>query len=179
MRKLIRRYESVMHGNYHRMSLRYGLVIGAIMILSLLLRYLMIYKPSSPMTIWDNIAMLVLMACCVFHYRSSLENKKITFKESWLVGFYSGCVAAVLFGVFMYIYAANIDSEMSLRCANNLREIEEYQQYTPEDFAQMTRPSVIAFQYVIYNIIMAILWAFVIGILLKNEDSQPRIKEKQ
>ncbi|MBR1626509.1 MAG: DUF4199 domain-containing protein [Bacteroidales bacterium] len=178
MRKLVGKYQSTIHGNYSRMSLRYGILIGIIMIVVLMIRYLSAYKPSSPMTLWDNITLLITMAICVYHYRSSLENKKITFKEGWLVGFYSGCVAAILFGVFLYLYSNSIDTEMSLRCANVLRRIQDYASYTEEQFAEMTKPSVLAVQSMIYNAIMAVLWAFLVAIILKNEDAKQIIKEK-
>lgn len=179
MRRILRRYKSVMHGNYFKMSLLYGIVMGVAMILILLLRYLCGSKPSSPISLWDNISMLVLMAICVLHYRSILEDKKMTFKEGWLVGFYSGCIAAILFGMFMYLYSNGIDKEMTLRCANILRQIPEYASYTNDQIAQMSKPSTIALYSIIYNIVMAILWAFLVGIILKNENAKQLIKTKQ
>jgi len=178
MSRILKRYKSVMHGNYFKMSLLYGIVIAVVMIVILLLRYLSGNKPSSPMSLWDNISMLVLMVICVFHYRSILEDKKMTFKEGWLVGFYSACVGSILFGMFLYLYSNNIDLQMSLRCANVLRQVPEYSSYTDNQFAQMTKPSTIALHSIIYNIIMSILWAFLIGIVLKNEKAKQLEKSK-
>ena len=67
---------------------------------------------------------------------------------------------------------------MSLRCANVLRRIQDYASYTEEQFAEMTKPSVLAVQSMIYNAIMAVLWAFLVAIILKNEDAKQIIKEK-
>lgn len=160
-----------MHGNYRKESLRYGLFVGVMLIIVLLLRYLLGYKPSSPTTIADNITLLVMLVTSLLMYRNKLEDKKITFKEGFLLAFYSGIIGSILYGIFMYLYVNAIDTEMSLRCANTLRQIPDYADYSPQQFATMTKASTIALQSIIYNIVMSILWAFVAGLILRTEKS--------
>ncbi|MGP1515208.1 MAG: DUF4199 domain-containing protein [Bacteroidales bacterium] len=179
MKNLFVKYHSAMHGNYSKKSLHYGILMGIVMIVVLLIRYLMSYKPSSPITLFDNIVLLILMALSVYRYRSILSDKKITFKEAWLLAFYAGGIASILFGVFMYLYSNYIDTEMGLRCANLLKRMPEYSSYTKEQFEQMTKPSYIAIQSIIYNIIMAVLWAFIIGIIFRNEMATKIIKKEK
>lgn len=161
-----------MHGPYGKMSVIYGIIMGIVMSLFSLIRYLLGYPTTSPLSLLDNIAMLVVMLCVVYLYRSSLQDKKITFKEAWLLAFYSALIGSVLYGIFMYLYSSYIDKQMIEHCIEHLRKVPEYKNYTIEQFKQMARPSAISLQSIIYNIVMAIIWAFVCAVLLKNEKSE-------
>ena len=172
MKKIIRQYSSEIHGNYFQMSIRYGMVIGALMSLGLLVRFIISKPASSPISYVDNVIMLVFMAFVVYLYRNSLENKKITFKEAWLVGFFSAFVASVIYGMFMYIYNVWIDTDMSARCMNGLQNLDRCKGYTIDQIKAMAGVSQMCVYSIIYNIIVGILWAFCVGIIFRNEKAQ-------
>lgn len=169
MKKIISKYSSEIHGPYLTKSLKYGLIIGALLCIGLLIRFMIMKPPSSPISLTDNIIMLLSMGCMVFWYRNTLPEKKITFKEAWLTGFFSGSIASLLFGIYMYIYIIWIDANMPDRCIKVLKNVEQYKDYTYQQFQAMTTPSTIALQAIIYNVIMAIIWAFCVAIVVRNE----------
>ncbi|MBQ7985201.1 MAG: DUF4199 domain-containing protein [Bacteroidales bacterium] len=171
MKKIVRKYESVMHGPYQKMSVKYGIATGVIMSLVLLIRFIVKMPADSPLSMVDNIALLACMIAAGVHYKTKLEDNKITFKELFLLTFYSACIASVVYGVFMYFYARSIDTQMSVRCMQKLMNIPEYSSYTKEQFESMSGYSALALQAVVFNIVMGILWAFVSGIILRNEKS--------
>ena len=169
MKKILRKYSSVMYGNYKKASLKYGLLTGGVLIIVLLLRYLIEAKPNSPTSLADNITLLIMFVLCLYLYKNKLPDKKITLKEGFLLTFYTGIIASILYGMFMYLYVSSIDTQMTLRCANTLRQIPEYANYTTEQFGSMTKASVIAFQSIIYNVVMSVLWALITSLILRNE----------
>ncbi len=169
MKRIIRKYSSQIHGPYLAQSLKYGLIMGALLCVGLLIRFMIVSPPSSPISLTDNIIMLVSMGVMVYWYRSCLPQKQITFKEAWLTGFFSGSVASIIFGIYLYVYVVWIDKDMPIRCIRVLKNVEQYKDYTYQQFQAMTTPSTIALQSIIYNIVMAIIWAFCVAIIFRNE----------
>ena len=172
MKRILRKYNSVIYGNYKKKSLRYGLALGVALCLFALLKYLLNYLPSSPVTMSDNIALLLFTVVIVYLYRAGLPQGKMTLKEGFLIGFYSAVIGAVIYGMFMYSYSAAIDTQMPLRCGQTLSKIPEYAEYTPQQFAAMTKPSAIALQSIIYNVIMAVLWSLLVAVFLRTEKAE-------
>lgn len=170
--KFLHTYNSTIHGPYKRMSIRYGLLLGAIMCLTLIVRYLINSPANSPLSLVDNIIMLIVMSFSLYIYRRTLDNGLISFKESYLFSLFSGIIGSIIYGFFTYCYITYIDTQMPMRCQEVLKQVEDYKEYTAEQFTQMTKPSFIALQAIIYNIIMSVLWSFVVSILLKTEKSK-------
>ena len=175
---LIRRYESKMHGDYKRAILRYGFFGGLIFCVVLLLRWLLVLPPSQPMSYVENVLQLVLLFVFVYLYKRRLPDRRINFKESYVVALGTAVVSAVIYGMFMYVYASYIDTQMQERCFEFQRMMNQGQ-YTEEQLKDLTKPSYIAFSAVLLNSVMAVLWAMIVAIFLRNERAIVVQKQKK
>lgn len=178
MKPIIRRYRSVMHGNYKKASLKYGLYMALVLSFLLLLRYLAGYAPDATTEnkeTWTVFAGLAIMNIVfTFHYRKRVEGKKISFKEAFLLGLYGSLVACVLYALFMYFYASCIDNgENSFES----RTIELLTRQTAQanniDISQVKLPSMsyLVFYGMVVNMVMSVLVSFFSAIVCRNEKS--------
>ncbi|MDR1848266.1 MAG: DUF4199 domain-containing protein [Bacteroidales bacterium] len=175
--KLIKRYRSVIHGNYRRASLLYGLYTGLALSALVIFRRLIIYPLSQPVTYVENVALLVLMFLFLWRYRKNLEEQKVSFREGYLVCFGLGIVSAVVYGIFIYVYAWKIDPNMQVRCYNMQRALENNVKLPDEAVRAMTTPSSIAMSAVLLTITVSIIFAMVAALMLRNEKSEIRTKQ--
>lgn len=168
-----------MHGNYFKGLLLYGFFMGIALSLVVLFRSWLTMPLSQPVSYAENIALLVFMFIAVYLYKNNLEEKKITFKESYIVAFGSAVVASIIYGFFLYLYAKYIDLSFQERCFSLQRAIEANSQFTDSQIRQMSQPSYIAFSAIMLSSVMSILWAMVVGILLRNEKGTVVTKVKE
>lgn len=166
---LIRRYSSRMHGNYKKAMLLYGLFIGLIFSFVLLFRWLIVMPVSQPMGYVENIMQLVLLFIFVYLYKKQLPDQRINFKEAYVVALGSAIVGSIIYGGFMYLYAANIDPEMTQRCYEIQVNADTNKEFTEAQLREMVKPSWIAGSTIMLNSVMAIMWAMIVAIFLRNE----------
>lgn len=166
---LIRRYSSVMHGNYRTACLKYGLYMGLAFSFVLFFRWLIVLPASQPMGIVENVLQFGLMLAFVAMYRGSLCEKKITFKEAYIVGLGSAVVGAIIYGLFMYMYIMYMDPDMQTRCLEIQKAADTKGEFSPKQLAQLVRPSYIAFSSILLNSVMAVIWSLVAALVLSNE----------
>ncbi|MBQ9253521.1 MAG: DUF4199 domain-containing protein [Bacteroidales bacterium] len=181
---LIKRYQSEIHGNYSRKGLKYGLVLGCVLSVVLLFRYLLGVPPNAPIAkdeTWTVFAFLFLGNCvALWIYRNSLKDKKITFKEAYLLCLIADVVSCMIYGMFIYIYAYYIDNGQPSfveRCAtvmfNSLNESgQQTTNLPPPPMSYLVIYSMMS------NVIMAVLASFMSSLLLRNEKAQVYTKEK-
>ena len=150
--RLIRRYSSQMHGNYKKAILRYGVYVGLIFSFVLIFRLLLVLPVSQPMSYVENILQLVLLFVFVYLYKRQLPERRINFKEAYTVALGSAVVGSVIYGMVLYLYVLYINGEFS-----------------SEELQNMVKPSYIAGSAIILNSVMAIMWAMVVAIFLRNE----------
>ncbi len=177
MNAIIKRYRSVIHGNYRCASIKYGIVMGVGLSCCLVLRYILGHPSNAPISGDENwvvfIALLIMSLVLVFHYRRHLADKKISFKEGFLLTLYSCIVACVIYAVFMYFYAIFIDNG-----------IDSFQDRTIDTMTRAVAngnstnnihlPEMIylVFWGMMANMIMSILVAFITGIICRNERAE-------
>lgn len=174
---LVRRYSSVMHGSYKRACLKYGLYIGLVFSFVLFFRWLIVLPASQPMGIVENVLQLGLMFAFVAMYRNALPERRITFKESYIVGLGSAIVGAIVYGLFLYIYIMYIDADMQARCLEIQKAADTAGEFSQEQLAQLVRPSYIAFSAMLLNSVMAVIWSLVVALVLSNEKAALKKKE--
>lgn len=167
--RLIRRYSSQMHGNYKRAILRYGVYIGLIFSFVLIFRWLLVLPVSQPMSYVENVLQLVLLFVFVYLYKRQLPERRINFKEAYTVALGSAVVGSIIYGMVLYLYAQYIDPEMQARCLEIQRRANVNGEFAPEDLQNMVKPSYIAGSAIILNSVMAIMWAMIVAIFLRNE----------
>jgi hypothetical protein len=174
---LLNRYKSTMHGNYWKGICKYGLLIGIGLSLVVLVRYWLMYPISQPVSYTENFAMLIFMFLAVFFYKRGLEERKITLKESYILGLGSGIVASIIYGMFLFVYAQYIDVDIQKRCFELQRAVKTNVNLNDEQLMSMVTPSSIAFSGIMLSSVISILWALVVSIFLRNEQGVLITKE--
>ena len=99
---IFHRYDSTIHGNYRRAYLRSGLLVGALLALSVLVRLLMGRPMESPASLIVDAVLLVAIFLLMAFYRNSLPDKKITLKEAMLFGMGTALIAGVVYGLLLW-----------------------------------------------------------------------------
>lgn len=177
MSAIIRRYRSNIHGNYRWAALKYGIAMGVVLSVFLVFRYLLGHPSNAPISSDENwvvfVALLVMSLVFVFHYRRHLTEKKITFKEGFLVTFDSCVIACIVYAAFMYIYAMYIDNGMDSFQDRTL-DVMKRALAEGENSNQVQLPDMVylIFWGMMVNIIIGILIAFITGIVCRNEKGE-------
>ncbi len=179
MGKIITRYKSVMHGNYKLAGVKYGIVMAAGLCVFLFLRYVVGHPANAPIAkdeTWVVFLGLLLMSLMlVFHYRRNLIERKISFKEAFLVSFYSCLVACAIYAVFMYGYTLYIDNGLDSFHDRTIdvmtRSIARSENIDIDKVVLPEMPYLVAWGMVL-NMIMGILVAFITGVICRNEKKQ-------
>lgn len=174
---LFNRYKSTMHGNYWGAIFKFGLFMGFGLAIVVMLRSWLKIPLSEPVSYTENFALLIFMLIGVYLYKRGLEEKKITFKESYMVALGSGVVASIIYGIFLYVYAQYLDTELQQRCFDIQRSIKSNAHLSDEQIMYMAKPSSIALSAIMLSSVVSILWALFIAILLRNEKGELVTKE--
>ena len=175
---LIKRYKSKIYGNYWLGILKFGLLIGFGLSFTLIFRHFIKEPISQPVGFVENFALLGLIFLAVYLYKIGLEERRITFKEAYIVGWGSGVIGSIIYGRSLYGYALYLGSGLQERCFDVQRAIESNQTLSDADIMFMTSPSSVAMSGILLSSIMAILWAMIVGILLRNEKGEIISKDK-
>lgn len=167
--RVLNRYKSTMHGNYWNAIFKYGLLMGIGLLLVVLCRYWFKIPLSEPVSYTENIAMLIFMFIAVFSYKRGLKDKRITFKESFILGLGSGIIASIIYGIFLFVYSQNIDIDIQQRCFEIQRAVKTNVNLSDEELMSMVKPSSIALYGIMLSSVLSILLALIVAILLRNE----------
>lgn len=98
------RYKSTIHGNYRRAYLQGGLVVGLLLAAYILSRWLMGRPVESPLSYVSDAILLVLLFLLAAYYRRSLPEGRVTLKELMLLGIGSSAVAAIVYGLLLWLF---------------------------------------------------------------------------
>ncbi len=141
----------------------------------LLVRWLANVPANSPQTYGSDIVLLCCMLLASFLYRRKLPEQKVTLKELMQMNLWLALVAAVMFGLFTWLYGTVMDGDFVARCVQTLIDGEQQGNAPPEMKAQTiavmqsytagTMGSIAAFR----TLVMSILWAFIAALLLRSE----------
>lgn len=112
--KFFHRYNSTIHGNYRKAYLRSGLLLGLLLMLYLLVRWLMHNPASSPESYLSDGVLLVGVLLLTVYYRNSLPDRKATLKELMLFGMGTAVLASLLYGIFVWIFGALVPAQADL-----------------------------------------------------------------
>lgn len=174
-----------MHGSYGKASLKYGLILGLVLSFVLFLRYLIGFAPDAPVSkaeTWTVFAiMLIGGGIATYYYRNNLTDKKITFKEAYLLSLLSNIIACIIYAMFMYIYATSIDNGEDSFLKRSIGVLVKNFTEKGEAVPDMTgyRISFLSISSLMYNMVMSVLAAFISAMIFRNEKAAPYIKEKK
>ena len=180
--RIIRRYQSEIYGKYRVAYLRDGAYTGlfiAGVVLFCKLIYYPIYAPENYVT---DLALLVATLFFAWKYRSHLSEKKVFFKELMLYGLGLGIVAAIVYGLFLFLYGGVIDREFPARCLEHFILGEQQGSGTDEEKAftisvmRTYKLHTWAFIGAFRTAVMSIMTAFVAALLFRTEKNIVRNK---
>ena len=179
MVKLIGRYKSTIYGNYRVTGLFYGLIAGVILSLYVLLLWVF----GSPMRAAETYATDILLTICVFYmcyrYRERLPEKRVFFKELMLLGLWIGVVAAIVYGLWLWLYGSVIDTEFVDRCIEgrlSVMDLED-ESFETHEAIRLTKAYTAGdwgFIGGFRTAVMSILMAFMAAIVFKTEKNVRR-----
>lgn len=164
-----------MYGNYKKFILIFGPVAAIALILSVIARYYFFDPIATPVSWTDNVVMAICMIGFTLIYRSRLPEKRITFKEIFLLTVGIGCVAAVLYALYLWHYSAQFDTEFAQRYLE--AESAKYNADEPgyqsamEQLKYMARPKYLAFMGGVYTVVTSFIIGFFVALVLKTEKS--------
>ncbi|MBQ9638023.1 MAG: DUF4199 domain-containing protein [Bacteroidales bacterium] len=118
--RLIRQYESVIYGNYHKAALQGGVVIGLALLVYILLFFFVGNPISSPETFGIDGVLFLCTGSIFVLYRRRLPDGKVSMKELMLLGVDACLIGAALYGVELYLYATLLDVQFSDRCFSTM-----------------------------------------------------------
>ena len=164
-------------GNYFTGIIKYGLLIGLGLSLFVLIRFVFNKSISSVMSYWEILSLMLLLFLGVWLYRKGLEEKQLSFKESYFVAFGSGIVGSIIYGMFIFVYANYIDSEFQGRCYDVQRAVETNSNLTNQQIEAMVKPSSIAASSMLIVSLISLLSGLIIAFLLMNKKRKLQDKE--
>ena len=151
-----------------RKVLTYGFLGGSGLVMIVLLRFAMVFPIYIPVSVLDAIALLMLMFTFTYLYRKDSANRKLTFKDAYLLNMGLGLIAAVIYAVFMLFYASYIDTSFSSRFLDyqkfRIDTIELVREFN--GFNSSSTPKMLAFVTFIEVSMLCLLFSFVVSIVM-------------
>jgi hypothetical protein len=183
--KILRRYQSEIYGNYRIAYLRDGLITGAVMGLAVLFCKVIYYPIYAPENYVTDAVLLVFTLVFAYKYRNSLPEKKVTFKELILFGLGLGIVAAVVYGLYLFLYGGVIDKGFAARCLEHFIYGEQNGSGTEEEknatiaVMQSYKLHTWAFIGMFRTAVMSIMTSFVAALIFRTEKAKTIEREKK
>lgn len=174
---LIRQYRSTMHGSYWTAIIKYGALCGVFLSFVVLFRFWIYLPLSTPNDYVQDFSLLVCLFVAVWVYKRSLEDKKITLKEAYIVALGCGIVAAVVYGMFLLLYSRYIDVDMPQRYFDIQRAVEQNAQHPDSTLREFTSSRYLAAMGMIFISILSVIEALVVAVIMKNEKATVVTKE--
>lgn len=155
-----------------------GLWSGGLLAAYLLVRWLANIPPNSPQTYGSDLVLFACMLLQGYLYRRSLPGQRVSLRELMQMCLWLCLVAAVLFGLFTWLYGSVIDDGFVRRCVRQLMDGEMAGGNNEEQKRQVvavmkgytagTLACIAAFR----TAVMGILWAFLSALLFRNEQGE-------
>ena len=171
MGKIIRRYKSEIHGNYRVAYLKWGLLTGLVLSLYLLVRHWSGAPCSTPADLGKDGLLVVGIAVAMYFYRRSLQDGKVTMKELLLMGLGAGLVAAVVYGLFVWLYCGVMYPEMTGVYAERFKTEDS----AAEGYVAALNPGMWALMFGFVNTFLtSIIVAFFGALVFRTEKAEVR-----
>lgn len=168
---IFHRYHSTIHGNYRRAYLLGGAVTGLVLAAYMFSRWMMGRPVESPLSYVSDAILLVLLFLEAAYYRRSLPDGRVTLKELMLFGMGVAAVAAVVYGLLLWLLGTLSPEQTAL-----FTSAMSGQEITPHD-PQLHYWSVLwAIVAALEVLLLGSFGAFLAAILFRNE--KPAIKHK-
>lgn len=97
--------------NFATISIIYGLISFALMVLLTLSFFYILGSGNSPVISWNYSILIVAMFLGIKTYQQKIIKGNISFKEAYVSGVFVGITASIFFSFFMIFYSKYIDVE--------------------------------------------------------------------
>lgn len=185
MARVFRRYNSTIYGNYRKAYAIDGLLTGAAMAAVTFLRDLLAAAPmATPENYVSELVLAVGIFWSAYQYRRQLPDQQVTLKELMLLGIGIGIVSAVVYGLWVWLDAACVNTTLVqhyneqriavMPAADESAEarvaIEQVRRYTAGDWGFIS-----GFR----SAVMSIILAFFAALIFRTEKSPVVVKESK
>lgn len=171
MAKIFRRYKSEIHGNYRVAYLKWGLLTGLLLGLYLFVRHFVGVPMKLPFDYGNDAVLIVAILFFTYFYRKRLPDGLVSLKELLLLGLGIGIVAAVVYGLSVWLYCGVLFPDMTAVYAAQFKTEET----TPEQYAAALNPVWWAFLYgFLKTAITSIIVVFFAAIIFRTEKGEVR-----
>ncbi len=182
---LLRRYQSTVYGNYKKAWLLYGLYTGLILCFSTMLRYWLTYPMESPSSWIDNVVLFLSMVLFTLVYRKKLADKKIFFKEVYILNIGIGIIAAMVYGIFLLFYGYRMDPEFVQRYyeaqeiiyRQNWAESSELLAEKLTQLKEMATTKYLSMMGFILTAVTSLILAFIVALFFRTQKNIVREKK--
>lgn len=169
MAKIFRRYRSEIHGNYRVAYLKYGLLTGVVMSLYLFLRHWIGHPLPTPSDLVKDFILIAAIVLFTYVYRKGLPDRRVTFKELILMGMGIGLVAALVYGLALWLYCGVAYPDMTEAYAAGFRTEES----SSEGYLAALNPAMWAFFYgFLHTVVTSIIVAFFAALVFRTEKGE-------
>ena len=152
------------------------------MILSVLIRYALTYPIESSFSWTDDVIILICLVGFTLVYRSTLPEKRISFKEIYVLNLGIGFISAIIFGLFIWYYASMVDISFPDRYYASMMEQAETSELPIDAYEAQTKnmstPGNLAMQGGVLTFVNVLVLGFFIAIFLKTEKQNLYQKNK-
>ena len=169
---IFHRYNSTIHGNYRKAYLRCGAITGLLLSAYLLVRILMGKPMITPASYVSDAIILVAVFLFTAYYRNSLHEKKITLKEAMLFGSGTAVLAAIIYGLALWVIGIAFPLQTVVFTHNLM--VKEITAQDPQLHYWAALWAIVAF---VEMAVLGAFGAFVASILFRNE--KPEIKHRK
>ena len=149
--------------------------------MSVIARYYLFDPIATPVSWTDNVVLAICLVAFTLLYRTTLPEKKVTFKEIFLLTVGLSCVAAVLYALYLWFYGTHTDTEFVQRFTKS--ELAKHSPEEPgydaavEQIKVMATPKYLAFMGFVYTVVTSFILGFFVALLFKTEKSPLHTKK--
>lgn len=148
--------------------LRYGILIGVILSVVLVIRWSVSMPATAPMGFAECGVVFAVCALGFWRFKCSVQGGNAGFWRRFSFVWLMAIVGLMVYSAFMYIYIIGIDAEMQQRCLDLQRRQQANGGLSEEMLMEMVRPSYIAFSVALIGGVFSAVWAAVLAFFFRK-----------
>lgn len=155
-------------GGFGGMVLRYGILIGVILSVVLVIRWSVSMPAAAPMGFAECGVLFAVLLLGLWRFKGSVHGGEAGFGRRFSFVWMTAIVGLMVYSAFMYIYIIGIDAEMQQRCLDLQRRQVANGGLSEEKLMETVRPSYIAFSALLIGSVFSAVWAAVLAFLFRK-----------
>lgn len=159
--------QSVKRG-FGGLVLRYGILIGVILSVFLVVRWSVSMPAEAPMGFAECGVLFAVLLLGFWRFKCSVQGREAGFLRRFSFVWLTAIVGLMIYSAFMYIYIIGIDAEMQQRCLDLQRRQVANGGLSEEKLMETVRPSYIAFSVALIGGAFSAVWAAVLAFFFRK-----------